>query len=174
MNTKAHKVMCEMIESGLISKDGPIIISEQLLNEYSKIYNKLFGKKNNTFTKGEVKFFKRMAALNLTKLNDYRTKTKILTSSRNLQRSGFLYLISNSVYPGYYKVGITKDVEKRLSAYQTYDPLKRFKIEHYTFCDDVREEERRIINKFSINIKNGEWVKSDDALSILREVRSML
>jgi hypothetical protein len=88
-------------------------------------------------------------------------------------RNGFLYLISNPAFPGYIKVGITKNLNQRLASYQTYDPFRRFKVEHYAFCEDIRKEEIRIINMFSVDVKTGEWVKTERALDIYKSIKSM-
>jgi hypothetical protein len=172
---KERIVLESLIEDGIITATGQVTVTDNILSAYSDRYNLIFGKKSASFDKGQIKFFKKMAALTFMRLNESRLESiSVIKNARNKHTTGFLYLISNPVYPGYYKVGITKNVEGRLASYQTYDPLRRFKVEHYTYCDDIREEERRIIKQFSVDIKNGEWVKSDNALSILRTVKSMI
>lgn len=41
---------------------------------------------------------------------------------------GYLYIITNSSYEGYVKIGITENIDKRLSTYQTADPHRKYKI----------------------------------------------
>lgn len=78
-------------------------------------------------------------------------------------QSGFLYVLGDNY--GNYKIGITKDVAKRLSTYKThmpYDPV----IIKIVFCNGVRSVEKAIHNKFKSNRLNGEWFKlgQDDLL----------
>lgn len=41
---------------------------------------------------------------------------------------GFIYIIENLAFPGFYKFGITQDIKKRIQPYQTGDPERRYKI----------------------------------------------
>ena len=51
-----------------------------------------------------------------------------MTNTRN--KEGYLYIISNNNFPGYYKVGVTSDIKSRLRTYQTASPLRNYKIEY--------------------------------------------
>ena len=84
-----------------------------------------------------------------------------MTNSR--QKNGYVYIISNSNFPSYYKVGVTNDIKSRLRTYQTSSPLRNYKIEYYIEHSDCYEAEKRIAEKlryFATDIKN-EWFKCD-------------
>ncbi len=70
----------------------------------------------------------------------------------------FVYVISYPIFQGWYKVGIAKDPEARLSSYQTSDLDRQYKIE-YTFETPLfRETETHIHEKFE---NKHEWVKAE-------------
>jgi len=84
-----------------------------------------------------------------------------MTNTRN--KEGYLYIISNNNFPGYYKVGVTSDIKSRLRTYQTASPLRNYKIEYYINHSDCYEAEKQISKKlryFATEIKN-EWFKCD-------------
>jgi len=74
-------------------------------------------------------------------------------------KSGFLYIVSNCNFPGFYKVGVTKNVSSRINNYQTSSPHRNYKIEHYVFHPTAYVAERKIkemINPFALSIRH-EW-----------------
>lgn len=80
-----------------------------------------------------------------------------------LSKQGYVYIISNNNFPGYYKVGVTTDIKSRLRAYQTSSPLRNYKVEYYIHHPDCYDAEKKITEKlkyFASEIKN-EWVKCD-------------
>lgn len=84
-----------------------------------------------------------------------------MTNSR--QKNGYVYIISNSNFPSYYKVGVTNDIKSRLRTYQTSSPLRNYKIEYYIHHPDCYGAEKQISEKlkyFATEIKN-EWFKCD-------------
>ena len=87
-------------------------------------------------------------------------------------KEGIVYLIWNPIWPDHLKIGMTMDLNKRLLAYQTCDPFKQYKVKHYEFVLDRRKVENALLNKFNVNIENGEWIKFDDSESIIRLLRS--
>jgi len=62
-----------------------------------------------------------------------------MKSSRD--KEGYVYIISNCNFPGYYKVGVTNDIKSRLRTYQTASPLRNYKIEYYVQHPDCYEAE---------------------------------
>lgn len=79
------------------------------------------------------------------------------------QKDGYVYIISNSNFPNYYKVGVTKDIESRLRTYQTSSPHRDYKVEHYIYHPDCYSAEVKIREKmkyFATDIKN-EWFRVD-------------
>ncbi len=70
----------------------------------------------------------------------------------------FVYIISHPAYPGEYKVGIAKNAQSRLVAYQTGDPERAYKIEHKIETPYFRELEKHIHETFP---NKHEWVLAD-------------
>ena len=69
-----------------------------------------------------------------------------------------VYIISHQKWPGEYKVGIAKDVKERLSAYQTSDPDRAYKLEFSHETHLFRETEKHIHDTFE---NKHEWVTGD-------------
>ena len=70
----------------------------------------------------------------------------------------FVYVISHPNYSGEFKVGIAKDVRKRLGAYQTSDPKREYEIEFKLETPDFRELEKYIHKVFP---NRHEWVQAE-------------
>ncbi|MYB35450.1 MAG: hypothetical protein F4X92_10125 [Gammaproteobacteria bacterium] len=70
----------------------------------------------------------------------------------------FVYIISHPGYPGEYKVGIARNVQSRLVAYQTADPERAYKIEYKLETPYFRELEKHIHDKFP---NKHEWVTAE-------------
>lgn len=83
---------------------------------------------------------------------------------------GFVYMISNPSFPDHVKIGMTMDVNTRLRQYQTYDPFRQFKVEHYKFVLNRREMERQILDHPEVFSENGEWVKRENAKHIFLQM----
>jgi hypothetical protein len=168
---KAIEVFNVLIKAGLIPSEGQFEITEEILQASYETYPKLYPPKTYKQLKPkEIDYIKRLAAMNLTKLNKQRANDEsvVKTSSGRLSiECGFVYVISNPAYEGYYKVGITNNIQSRLASYQTYDPLKRFKVEHYRFVSNRREVEKQILQSFNKDLVKGEWVNSDEVKAII-------
>lgn len=77
--------------------------------------------------------------------------------------SGYLYIISNENFPGWLKVGTTKDLTKRLQTYQTASPHRNYVLEYSLFHPEYLEAEKRIkdtMKYFAKRIRN-EWYEVD-------------
>ncbi len=70
----------------------------------------------------------------------------------------YVYVISHPHYPGEYKVGIAKDWKSRLSAYQTSDPGRQYKLEYQLQTPWFRETEKHIHDTFP---NKHEWVQGN-------------
>ncbi len=70
----------------------------------------------------------------------------------------YVYVISNKAYKNEYKVGIAKDIQKRLNSYQTSDPNRGYKLEHKKLTPRYRELEKYIHTELQ---SRHEWVKAD-------------
>jgi predicted GIY-YIG superfamily endonuclease len=90
--------------------------------------------------------------------------------SNRKHTEGFVYIISNSNFPTYYKVGVTQNINKRLKSYQTSSPYRNYKIEYYIFHSDCYKAEKQIeesMKHFCTDKKN-EWYKIPLHMAISR------
>lgn len=74
----------------------------------------------------------------------------------------YIYIISNSSFPDWFKVGRTINIRKRLTDYQTGDPHRRFKVEYVRKVNNIDSIENDIyfqIKKIysSVEVKS-EWI----------------
>ena len=98
-------------------------------------------------------------------------KSKIKNLDKN---EGFVYLLGNSAFKGWYKIGSTKNFIKRLSAYQTSAPYEYKFL--YVFC--IRNEtscETFIHNTLKNYRKKGEWyqISLEDVLITIRKAETL-
>ena len=164
-NQRAAVIFEDMIKRNLIPKDGLFEITEKLLDEYVITYSTMFGKTSYFPKSSDLKFAKKLSGMNFIKLAKKRAEEQAVFTKRDISitslKFGFVYLISNPAFPGMYKVGMTQDLAKRLSQYQTYDPFRRYKIEHTILSEDRRKTEKEFLLKMNIDIVNGEWVTGE-------------
>ncbi len=162
-------IIQEMIKRNIIPKEGIFIITQEHINSFYEIYGSLNTKKGTKLSKSNISYAKKLAGINLMKLNLERGKKteynefKIRTEK---PKCGIIYLISNPAFPDNYKIGITRDLGKRLNTYQTGDPNRGYKVEHYKFVEDIREEEKNFLNKFNTDIVKGEWINNNKVKEI--------
>ena len=158
---KARQIFEVMMEENLIPREGQFEITDFLLNKSYEIGSVIFKKLAKPNKPSDKRFHKRMAGLNMIHLNNERSnEEKIVKKKLTLkQHSGFLYIILNSSFPDFMKIGITKDLEKRLSSYQTYDPFRNFYVKKSIFIEDVRNVEKYLLDNYKMeNSYNGEWI----------------
>lgn len=154
-----------MINRKLIPELGMFEVTTTLIDSFYEIYSEVNSLKNsNTFNtkKSNVRYAKKLAGLSLMKLNLERCNIKTISKVKSLKpKSGIVYLISNPIFPGMYKIGMTQDLGKRLSQYQTCDPYRRYKVEHYKFVEDRKAEEKKYLEQMKVHLVKGEWVSSE-------------
>lgn len=165
MGNQSEAVLSEMIRKKYIPEEGVFEVTDKLCQTYFNIHRGMFSKTTGIkLRKTNVIFSKKLAGLSMMKLNKSRvenlTEVVITKKSRLNINSGFVYIITNESFPDKAKIGMTKDVKKRLSTYQTYDPYRRFEVKHYKFVENAKEVEKEILNKFSVDIDKGEWVST--------------
>jgi len=160
---KSQKVIDELIQREIIPKNGLFDVDLKMIDSYYEIYQEVYPPlANRKMMKSNIKFAKKLAGLILMNLNiDRMPKVTVEKSNLLNIKCGMIYLISNPAFPGYYKIGMTKDIDNRLSQYQTGDPHRAYKIEHYIFVEDARAEERKFLNEMKLDLAKGEWVKSE-------------
>lgn len=85
---------------------------------------------------------------------------------------GYVYVISNPAFSGRYKVGVAKDVDRRLNSYQTSDPDRAYKVEHKKWTSLYREIETDVHRSFT---NQHEWVEADlsDIIKKIEGCRTM-
>ena len=133
------------------------VISLSLREAYAREYALLSNGDFDSLSLSNKKYALKLAGLNLQKIIDSKY-------------SGLIYCISNPCFPKHVKIGITNNVIKRLSSYQTYDPHRSFRIECYRFVFDKRLVEKTILSMYKANLDLGEWVSD---LSVIDYVKSL-
>jgi len=88
-----------------------------------------------------------------------------------LTKKGYVYILSNPAWEGWYKVGMAADINDRVNSYQTASPLRDYYLEHYIVTSDRRAAEKKIHDKL-IKISKGvagEWfdVLLSEAVDVL-------
>lgn len=71
--------------------------------------------------------------------------------------SDFIYLVSNPLYDGWFKVGITNDPKNRLRHYQVATPYRNYKLEYAKQVYNASELEKMVIDNFK---SNNEWLQA--------------
>ena len=163
---KDNEIIDLLIRRNIIPEYGTFDVNQTMIDTFYLVYREVNKPKTNKLIrKTNVKFAKKLAGLSLMKLNICRASNQNFSSEIKIKvkkpKCGILYLISNPAFEGMYKIGITQDLDKRLSTYQTYDPLRRYKVEHYIFVEDRRKVEKEYLEKMNLNIVRGEWVNTD-------------
>ena len=96
--------------------------------------------------------------INFTKLSLLRVKYFRNGNTSKGIKEGFIYCITNPAFKGWYKIGSSVDVYDRLNSYQTYSPLRDFKLECYYFSENRLKEEFSYHKSLNAN---GEWIEGD-------------
>tara|TARA_R100000908_G_C3652615_1_gene83687 strand:- start:167 stop:517 length:351 start_codon:yes stop_codon:yes gene_type:complete len=76
---------------------------------------------------------------------------------------GYLYIISNNSWPGWIKIGTTKNLKTRLQTYQTGSPFRNYEVLYSIKHPDYLKAEKNIkiqMAYFAKQIKN-EWYEVD-------------
>ena len=105
----------------------------------------------------DVKDIKRKEELKETALEISRNALR----QYNKQKDGYVYLISNPAWKGWYKVGMAVDSQDRCGSYQTSSPHRDYRLEYskYFLNRKVAEEiAHDVISEISLD-RNGEWFK---------------
>ena len=105
----------------------------------------------------DVKDIKRKEELKETALEISRNALR----QYNKQKDGYVYVISNPAWKGWYKVGMAVDSQDRCGSYQTSSPHRDYRLEYskYFLNRKVAEEiAHDVISEISHD-RNGEWFK---------------
>ena len=162
-NEKSQRTLEILEETGIIPSYSAFDITEEMIAEAIRVYGTLSGGGNKKFQYGLAR---KIHGLNLLKLK-FSRGSKIRDC-----KEGMVYLIANPAWPDHLKIGMTIDLESRLSSYQTYDPFKAFYIRNYEFCLDRRDAEQKLLEMFDIHLEEGEWIRHTDSLGVIKILRT--
>ena len=79
----------------------------------------------------------------------------------NKQKDGYVYVISNPAWKGWYKVGMAVDSQDRCGSYQTSSPHRDYRLEYSKYFLNRKVAEviaHDVISEISLD-RNGEWFK---------------
>lgn len=157
---RRNKIEKLLILEEKISETGMFQITEDHIQSYIIAYNDLNGKKGKGLKKREYDLARKIAGINLLKINFNRG------AKYNDMKAGIVYVIENPVFPDHYKIGMTIDLVVRLNQYQTYDPYRRYSVVKYQFVEDRRRVEECLLYHPDILKEEGEWIKKEKALDV--------
>ena len=77
--------------------------------------------------------------------------------------AGYVYIISNPAWEGWYKVGMAIDAYDRLVTYQTSSPFRDYTVEYCKHFEDRRDAERSVhLELEAMKVKHrNEWFNTD-------------
>lgn len=172
MIAEKHRLIVDtLIDQNIIPSEGIFEIDQKMIDFYFSTYHAMYGKSNVKIRNSNIRYAKRLAGITLLKINNERRETlqiSFMKKSPIKPKNGLFYIVSHPLFEDSLKVGMTTDMDKRLAVYQTGDPFRRYKVEHYIFCADCRKTEKEVLEKFAVDISMGEWLKGKRALEILR------
>lgn len=95
-----------------------------------------------------------------------------LKATLNKKRKGkkYIYLISNMVFAGWLKIGITDNIEKRIMSYQFNDPLRRFSVQFFAPVDNARLIEMVVCKIYN---SKTEWIEEGDVDKVVRLINKL-
>lgn len=100
----------------------------------------------------------------------------LIGNEETVSGEGYVYIIYNPAWDGWYKIGKANDLEKRLRNYQTGDPHRAYKICYEMKFDDCMAAENAV-KDLSQNddklIRKNEWIMGsfDRIRNIINEVK---
>lgn len=161
---RRNKIEKLMILEGSLPKDGIFQITNDILHNYVQAYNDLNGSGVGVRRYNNYKFARKIAGMNLLSILFERG------AKYNEIKSGIVYIIGNPIFTEHYKIGMTMDINSRLSSYQTSDPFRRYHIVKYQFVEDRKNVEKLLLSHPKILKEEGEWVKQENALEIFDKI----
>ena len=91
---------------------------------------------------------------------NFQTTPPKRDSEETDKEKGFVYVIRNSNWDGFFKVGIAKNVQRRLNSYQTSDPYRAYEVAYSLETSHYKEIEKVVHEKYTSE-RYGEWVEGD-------------
>ena len=87
---------------------------------------------------------------------------------------GYIYVIINKAWKGYYKIGQTINLSKRLGSYQTASPKRDYQYLTTIKVDDMNAAERKVLGELKKYYDvNGEWVIASKPEHIIHLVENV-
>ncbi len=155
MDTITRSIL-HLQDKNYIPKEGMFDITEDLIEKYCLVYE-VFSRSVGI---GVVKpnFARKLAGLSL-----LRYKKSVGGTYKDI-KEGIVYVITNPAWLTKLKIGMTIDLDERLKSYQTYSPLRDYKVEKYAFVQDRRAIEKELLNL--VPDYQSEWVDISNKDSI--------
>jgi hypothetical protein len=104
-------------------------------------------------------------------MNKTRCKECISNNNRNktpYSNEGYIYVITNPAWKGYYKIGQTVSLSKRMGTYQTSSPLRDFSYLSTVLVKDMNKAEKELLEELKRYYEvKGEWVVASKPEHIL-------
>lgn len=90
------------------------------------------------------------------------------------RKEGYVYVISNPAWEGWFKVGKAVDADDRCKSYNTSSPLRDFKVEYKIYVEDRNKSEKIAHTKALKQSKEytGEWFRI--SLNSLKDILNSL
>tara|TARA_B110000908_G_C10249781_1_gene451173 strand:- start:853 stop:1395 length:543 start_codon:yes stop_codon:yes gene_type:complete len=86
-------------------------------------------------------------------------------------KAGYVYVITNTAWHGWVKVGMAVDADDRLSSYQTSSPFRDYELQYSVYCKDRRKLESKAHKAVGsiASDRNNEWFKAsvEDAVDCI-------
>ena len=114
----------------------------------------------------------------ISKVNRLKRLARVVSRSVIKQydtaKDGYVYIISNPIWCGLYKIGMAIDAEDRLNSYQTSSPFRDYVLDYSKYFSNRRNAEaiaHRNIEKVA-DKRQGEWfnVSKATAINIIEEI----
>lgn len=107
-------------------------------------------------------------------INNRKASTRAIEKNVRTPQGGYIYVITNPAWNGYYKIGQTVSLTKRLSTYQASNPLRDFSYLTTVEVDDMNVSEKIILDELRrfYEVK-GEWVVASKAEHIIHLVEGI-
>lgn len=151
------RIIQEAANRGIIQLGSPADINKDLILESLTFGTANFGRDSNR------RYSLKLSALSFIKYNK---------SIGEKSSCGFIYAITNPAWDKYVKIGMSSDPKTRLGNYQTYSPLRDYKLIHWSFWFNAREAEKMLHNSFPERLN--EWVVLDRGVDeILSEFNNL-
>ncbi|EJT0117300.1 GIY-YIG nuclease family protein [Salmonella enterica] len=151
------RIIQEATNRGLINLGSPVSITKELITESLTFGTANFGRDSNR------RYSLKLSALSFIKYNK---------SIGEKSSCGFIYAIINPAWANYVKIGMSSDPKTRLANYQTYSPLRDYRLIHWSFWFNAREAEKMLHNSFPERLN--EWVVLDRSVDeILSEFNKL-